>query len=61
MSKFRREWMVTGGEGKGIRRNLMPTAMISISAIRLQKVFQTGVWSMIATMASVIVDRKQKL
>ena len=53
--------MVTGGEGKGIRRNLMPTAMISISAIRHQKVFQTGVWSMIATMASVIVDRKQKL
>ena len=36
--------MATGGEGKGIHRNWMPTAIISISVIRVQIVFQTGVW-----------------
>ena len=32
------------GEGKGIHRNWMSTAIISISVIRVQTVFQTGVW-----------------
>ena len=32
--------MVTGGEGKGIHRNWMATAIISVSVIRVQ----TGVW-----------------
>ena len=37
--------MVTGKvEGEGIQRNWMSTAMISISVIRVQTVFQTGVW-----------------
>ena len=31
-------------EGKGIHRNWMSTAIISVSVIRVQKVFQTGVW-----------------
>ena len=44
--KFRRKWMVTAGvgEGEGIHRNWMSTAIISISVIRVQTVFQTGVW-----------------
>ena len=32
------------GEGKGIHRNWMSTAITSISVIRVQTVFQTGVW-----------------
>ena len=36
--------MATGGEGKGIHRNWMSTAIISISVIRVQTVFQTSVW-----------------
>ena len=44
--KFRRKWMVTArfGEGEGIHRNWMSTAIISISVIRVQTVFQTSVW-----------------
>ena len=37
--------MATGWEGKGIHRNWMSTAIISISVIRVQTVLQTGVWS----------------
>ena len=33
-----------GREGEGIQRNWMSTAIISISVIRVQTVFQTGVW-----------------
>ena len=33
-----------GGGGKGIRRNWMSRAIISIGVIRVQTVFQTGVW-----------------
>ena len=40
-SKFRRKWMVTLGR---IRRNWMSGAIISISVIRVQTVFQTVVW-----------------
>ena len=37
--------MVTGGgEGKWIHRNWMFRAITSISVIRVQTVFQTGVW-----------------
>ena len=38
--------MVTGEreEGKGIHRNWMYRAIISISIIRVQTVFQAGVW-----------------
>ena len=36
--------MVTGGGGEGIRRNWMSRAIIGISIIRVQIVFQTGVW-----------------
>ena len=36
--------MVTGGEGKGIHRNWMSRAIISISVIRVQTVLETGVW-----------------
>ena len=36
--------MVTGGEGKGIHRNWMATAIISVSVIRVQTLFQRGVW-----------------
>ena len=38
--------MVTGGGGevKGIHRNWMTRAIISISFIRVRTVFQTGVW-----------------
>ena len=45
-SKFRRKWMVTGGEGEGegIHRNWMSTAIISISVITVKTVFQAGVW-----------------
>ena len=46
-SKFRRKWMVTGGRGvewEEIRRNWMSRAIISISVIRVQTVFQTVVW-----------------
>ena len=32
------------GEGKGIHRDWMSTDIISISVIRVQTVFQTGVW-----------------
>ena len=32
------------GEGEGIRRNWMSRAIIGISVIRVQTVFQTGVW-----------------
>ena len=32
------------GEGEGIHRNWMPTALISISVIRVQTMFQKGVW-----------------
>ena len=32
------------GEGKGIHRDWMSTYIISISVIRVQTVFQTGVW-----------------
>ena len=31
-------------EGEGIRRNWMSRAIIGISVIRVQTVFQTGVW-----------------
>ena len=33
-----------GGQGKDIRRNRLSRAIISISVIRVQIVFQTGVW-----------------
>ena len=33
-----------GEEGDGIHRNWMSSAIISISVIRVQTVFQTGVW-----------------
>ena len=37
--------MITeGGEGKWIHRNWMFRAITSISVIRVQTVFQTGVW-----------------
>ena len=37
--------MVTGGgQGKWIHRNWMFRAITSISVIRVQTVFQTGVW-----------------
>ena len=44
--KFRRKWMVTAGVGEeeGIHRNWISTAIISISVIRVQTVFQTSVW-----------------
>ena len=42
------EWLCVcvggGGGGKGIRRNWMSRAIISIGVIRVQTVFQTGVW-----------------
>ena len=44
-SKFRWKWMVKGvRESKGIHRNWMSTAITTISFIRVQTVFQTGVW-----------------
>ena len=45
-SKFRWKWMVTGRRrGRGSTdRNWMSTAIISIGVIRVQTVFQTGVW-----------------
>ena len=36
--------MVKGGEGEGICRNWMSRAIISMSVIRVQTVFQTDVW-----------------
>ena len=33
-----------GEDGEGINRNWMSRAIISISVIRIQGVFQTGVW-----------------
>ena len=33
-----------GGEEEGIHRNWISTAIISISVIRFQTVFQAGVW-----------------
>ena len=36
--------MVTGGEGKEIHRNWMSLVIICISVIRIQTVFQEGVW-----------------
>ena len=33
-----------GRQGEGIRRNRLSRAIISISVIRVQIVFQTGVW-----------------
>ena len=47
------------GEVEGIHRNWMYTVIITISVIRVQTVFQAGIWSMIATITSVIVDRRQ--
>ena len=49
------------GEVEAIHRNWMSTVIITISVIRVQTVFQAGIWSMIATITSVIVDRRQKL
>ena len=39
-------WLQGGGRGQreGVRRNWMCRAIISISVIRAQTVFQTGVW-----------------
>ena len=39
-------WLQEGetGGGGGIRRNRLSRAIISISVIRVQIVFQTGVW-----------------
>ena len=38
-------WLQGGGEdGEEINRNWMSRAIISISVIRVQAVFQTGVW-----------------
>ena len=42
-SKFRQVDGYTG-EREGIHRNWMSRAIISISIIRVQTVFQTGVW-----------------
>ena len=49
------------GEVEGIHRNWMYIVIITISVIRVQTVFQAGIWSMIATITSVMVDRRQKL
>ena len=37
-------WLQGEGEGEGIHRNWMSRAIISISVIRVQTMFQRGVW-----------------
>ena len=36
--------MFTGGKGEGIDRNWMSIAITSVRVIRVQTVFETGVW-----------------
>ena len=43
-SKFRRKWIVTGRRGGGDPQKLDVQTLISIGVIRVQTVFQTGVW-----------------